>query len=229
MKVLYFIFLLLPLFVSSQNNVGIGTVTPDSNALVDMTANDKGLLIPRLTYHERLGFTSSLGVNQKGMLVYDTDSARFYYWDSIQWVPLGQYGPQGIAGQSNIEYYGVNSSSSALICTTTFEQIPELNLSLTLTDSAKIQLVCSGGIHPNTSTVSFGPTIIISVFCNGLGLPHGTQKYAMENTAFSISFFDELPSGTYNFNVMASNSASSCIYVVQISNSQSSLQITVFY
>jgi len=30
------------------NNVGIGTATPDPSAVLDLTANDKGFLVPRL-------------------------------------------------------------------------------------------------------------------------------------------------------------------------------------
>ena len=32
----------------AQDNVGFGTTTPHSSALLDMTASDKGLLIPRV-------------------------------------------------------------------------------------------------------------------------------------------------------------------------------------
>ena len=61
--------------VSAQNNVGIGTVTPDPSSVLDLSANDKGLLVPRLTSGERLAITNPA----LGLLVYDIDNAGFFY------------------------------------------------------------------------------------------------------------------------------------------------------
>ena len=53
----------------SQNNVGIGTTTPDASSLVDMTATDKGMLVPRMTTAQRLAIVNPANA----LLVYDTD------------------------------------------------------------------------------------------------------------------------------------------------------------
>lgn len=37
----------------AQQNVGIGTATPDAGAMLEITATDKGILIPRLTTTHR--------------------------------------------------------------------------------------------------------------------------------------------------------------------------------
>ncbi len=70
-----------------QDNVGIGTDDPDPNAILDLYAIDKGLLIPRLTNVQRTGLTLAGG--QTGLLVYDTDDDQFWYWDGGQWVTIG--------------------------------------------------------------------------------------------------------------------------------------------
>ena len=55
-------------FTSAQQNIGIGTATPNISSELDITASNKGLLIPRMT-------TAQVGVilnPAKGLLVYDT-------------------------------------------------------------------------------------------------------------------------------------------------------------
>ncbi len=80
-----------------QDNVGIGTTTPDSCAILDLKANDKGLLIPRLTTAQRTGLTLAGG--QTGLLVYDTDFNQFWYWDGSLWIQaIGPTGPTGVTG-----------------------------------------------------------------------------------------------------------------------------------
>jgi hypothetical protein len=69
--------------VLAQNNVGIGTLNPAKDALLDLSSEDKGLLVPRLNSSQRL----SLQVESNGLFVYDTDSNKFFYWiaDESRW------------------------------------------------------------------------------------------------------------------------------------------------
>lgn len=47
--VLLTFYLLLFVFTSDAQNVGIGTTTPASSAILDLTSITKGLLMPRMT------------------------------------------------------------------------------------------------------------------------------------------------------------------------------------
>ena len=88
-NLLYLPLLLITLqSVHSQDNVGIGTPTPDSKAILDLTSKEKGILIPRMTSSERLAI-APIGPAQEGLLVYDQDLQKFYYWDGSQWVEVG--------------------------------------------------------------------------------------------------------------------------------------------
>ena len=49
--------------------VGIGTTSPDASAALDITANDKGLLIPRMTTVQRTGISSPAN----SLMVFDTE------------------------------------------------------------------------------------------------------------------------------------------------------------
>lgn len=89
---------------AQQPNMGVGTLTPDASALLELQANDMGLLIPRMTTSEKLGIANPA----TGLLVYDLDTQSFWYFDGTQWVeaigpqgpqgPAGPTGPQGVAG-----------------------------------------------------------------------------------------------------------------------------------
>jgi hypothetical protein len=69
---------LLPIFIFliSQTQlltaqVGIGTSTPNSNAVLDITSNSKGLLLPRLTSSQR----NSINSPSEGLLIYNTTAS----------------------------------------------------------------------------------------------------------------------------------------------------------
>ena len=69
--------------------VGIGTITPDGNAQLDISSSTKGLLIPRVTESARVG----MGAATNGMLVYQTDvSPGFYFRQGGAWIKLSTAG-----------------------------------------------------------------------------------------------------------------------------------------
>lgn len=71
--------------VASQAQVGIGTITPNASAQLDIQSTSKGLLIPRMLETERLAIASPA----TGLLVYQTDNtAGFYYYTGSQWTTL---------------------------------------------------------------------------------------------------------------------------------------------
>jgi len=78
---LYFslVFSLLINYGSAQN-VGVGTTTPHSSAILDLTSTDKGLLVPRMTGSQRLAITP---VN--GLIVFDTDTASLFVYAASEW------------------------------------------------------------------------------------------------------------------------------------------------
>ncbi len=77
---------LLALFAfTTYAQVGIGTISPDPSAQLDVQATDKGLLIPRMTLLNR----SLIASPATGLLIYQTDSTPgFYYYDGTTWLPL---------------------------------------------------------------------------------------------------------------------------------------------
>ncbi len=87
--------------LSAQNNVGIGTTTPNPNSILEMQSTTQGVLVPRMTTAQRLAIASPT----EGLMVYDitVDCFFFYETTSATWKNLcsaatGPAGPQGPAG-----------------------------------------------------------------------------------------------------------------------------------
>jgi len=95
-------------FVNAQNNVGIGTTTPDASSIVEMQSTTKGMLVPRMTTAQRLAIVSPAN----SLLVYDTNFDCYYYYvaATTSWVSLcsagsgatGPTGPTGAAGSAGV-------------------------------------------------------------------------------------------------------------------------------
>lgn len=89
----------------AQNNVGIGTNTPNPNAVLEMQSTTQGVLVPRMTTVQR----NAIAGPTEGLLVYDIDVNCFFFYESssASWSnlcnvggvgPAGPAGPQGPAG-----------------------------------------------------------------------------------------------------------------------------------
>ncbi len=93
-KVFTFLSVLLSLncTIFAQNNVGIGTTTPHSSARLDITATDKGILIPRVSLTSIATAAPVVGAAE-GILVWNSNASfpggkGFYFWDGASWRPL---------------------------------------------------------------------------------------------------------------------------------------------
>ena len=82
-------------FLSVTAQVGIGTSSPDASSVLDVTASDKGLLIPRVALTGSDDETT-IANPVESLLVYNTATSNdvtpgFYYWDGLFWEALTAY------------------------------------------------------------------------------------------------------------------------------------------
>ncbi len=71
----------------ATSNVGIGTNAPNASSVLDVfsdPSSPKGLLIPRMP----LAQMNSIASPAKGLLVFETSSNQFYYYNGINWVSI---------------------------------------------------------------------------------------------------------------------------------------------
>ncbi len=75
--------------VFGQTVVGMGTESPNSNAVLELFSDNhnQGFLVPRFTTTQRIAssFTSQLSSADNGLLIFDTDEGNFFYWYNGEW------------------------------------------------------------------------------------------------------------------------------------------------
>ena len=108
------VFLLLMMGVShlsSQNvfpasgSTGIGTLTPNASALLDVQSNTQGILIPRMTKAQR----DAIAVPATGLMIYQTNSQPgFYFFNGSAWSPVTPKGAN--TSLSNLTATSINQS-----------------------------------------------------------------------------------------------------------------------
>jgi hypothetical protein len=84
-KIILFAFISIMATTSfAQNNVGIGTTSPNTSAILDLSSTTKGLLIPRMTTAQRTAIASAA----TGLLVFDTDTKTIWAYEGAAWKNL---------------------------------------------------------------------------------------------------------------------------------------------
>lgn len=178
--------------------VGIGTTNPDASSILDISATDKGVLIPRVSLND-VTTTQLDGVNTAatGLLIWNTNVSTvggsgigFYYFDGTLWVTL--------EGISDSDWYeqGTNNAPNSI-----FDNIftnGAVGISAPATSSRQLYVGASSGAthagyfynHVYNSGSKFG--IQASV-----GGADNSTKYGLYNSLGSNSNFGDLY-GTYN-------------------------------
>lgn len=161
---IYFCFLILITFsslVQAQDNVGIGTPTPNPKALLDLTSPDKGFLVPRLTTVQRDAINPS-GSGDAALLIYNTDDNLFYYWDGTQWMGF----PVASAAAGYNTSFNFNPTTNELIITDDGGSFTVNLSSLKNTYTAGNGISITGNVITNTGDLSNTNELIGSVVFN---------------------------------------------------------------
>jgi microcystin-dependent protein len=89
-KIFTYIAFFLPLCIAlspvfAQTSIGMGTTTPDSHAVLDISSTTKGVLFPRLTTAQQTTLAGSLSAAEKGMMVTDSATGHLVVWTGTAW------------------------------------------------------------------------------------------------------------------------------------------------
>lgn len=68
----------------SAQSIGVGTITPDPSAVIDVSSTAQGMLVPRMTSSQRTMIASPA----QGLLVFDLSTNSFWFRSSSGWVEL---------------------------------------------------------------------------------------------------------------------------------------------
>lgn len=95
----------------AQDNMGIGTTNPNPNALLDLSASDKGLLVPQMDTTQRNNIPT--GNAENGLLIYGSKLNKFFYWNATkaEWVGI----PASGSDNQDIQGSGLSASNQLTI------------------------------------------------------------------------------------------------------------------
>jgi hypothetical protein len=155
-------FIVISITADAQN-IGIGIITPDPSAMLEIKASDKGLLIPRTSTISRTAIVNPA----KGLMVYDSTTSSFWYHNGTAWVQFGGSG-WSLTGNAGTDpatnFIGTTDMQSLLF---------------------KVNGVQSGVIDYNKANTGFG---LQSLFSNTAGTYNsaiGTQALLNNSTGIS--------------------------------------------
>ncbi len=190
-KLSLFTVFLVALFIynihlNAQNNVGIGTTTPDVNAILELSSTTKGLLVPRLTTVQRTAMNPSLTGTQKGLLVFDTTDNVFYFWDGSAWTQIGAGSAPACVTLD--EAYNCGGNGMGRTINANYGTL-QINLSNTSVNTEAITATASAGTSGTPSTA-----------------------VAAQNSAYGVGVYAENTNISNPYNALEAHSSSSNQY-----------------
>jgi len=137
-KILNFIAII---FVSTSllAQVGIGTTSPDASAILQIDNTSRGVLVPRMTQAQKNAIATPL----TGLLIFQTDTSEFYYYNGSAWVTFGGGSGWDLSGNSG------TTPATNMLGTTDVQ-----DLSIVANNSEVVRITSDKKIGVNTSTPS---------------------------------------------------------------------------
>lgn len=80
-KMFVFLFSILSVAFGFSQRVGIGTINPDASAKLDISSDNAGVLVPRMTTTDR----NRIANPAKGLLVFDSTTNNFWFHNGSAW------------------------------------------------------------------------------------------------------------------------------------------------
>ena len=164
--------------------VGISStaITPDTNSILELRSTVKGFLAPRMTTAQRTALGSQSP--SAGMLVYDTNTRSFWYWDNNVW--------NGIAAGSGV---GTVTSFSAGALSPLFTT----SVATATTTPALSFAISNAGAYTllgNNSASSAAPAYFAPALASGLFANQGTGTTILHGNASGNPSWGSVALGT---------------------------------
>ena len=191
------LFLLVTIKLSAQN-IGINStgVASDKSAMLDVSATDKGMLVPRMTTAQRTIIASPA----KGLLVFDTDVNSFWFFNGATWNDLSGGSGTSKWTTNGTNIFNNNTGNVGIGTNTPSEKLTVLSgydtYGLTLTDGdIKISSYIGKGHGAWFGTQSNHP---LHLYTNASGTPnvtfHQNFETDLRGPKSKLKFYDETSS-----------------------------------
>ncbi len=151
----------------ADDNVGIGTASPDTSAVLDLTSANKGFLTPRLTTVQR----NAIVLPANGLLIFNTSNNRFEFNSgtplSPNWSPVVSTNGWNLNGNSGLNpatnFFGTTDANPIVFKTNNNEQIrimPNGNVGIGTSNPGSKLHVAGGNVIVDTVSANNAGQII---------------------------------------------------------------------
>ena len=111
------------LVYDNGTSVGIGTASPNANAVLELNSTNKGLLLPRMTTVQ-MNAVSPVA----GMVIYNTDIKAMYQHNGTDWIQIGAGGGSSITIPATPVNAVLKTDGSALKATSITDNATSVNI-----------------------------------------------------------------------------------------------------
>jgi hypothetical protein len=179
-KVLFFLLVAVTaqLVNAQNNNVGIGTTSPNASAMLEINSSNKGLLLPRVAD------TSSIASPAKGLVIYSNNNNKLWFYNGSRW-------QQSISNSGGMDSIWYKTQDSIVYTAKPYVGI-NTDYSL-IAPQANLQVNGSLLVQGKLDYSSTAPTAGQTYTMNNTGV---TQNIATTDSVFRV--YD--PGGTGNYN-----------------------------
>jgi hypothetical protein len=188
--------------VTTFGSVGIGTTSPDSNAVLELSSTSKGILLPRLTLAQR----NTINTPTAGLVIYNTDNNKFQGYTSTPnstWINTNSTN----TSSSGTTYTGPNSYDSQTFTPPSTEFL------------SSVQAYLNTSLNTSTSVTA---KVYLGTY-NGSGSPIASSNSVTTNSSGGwVQFtFSSPPKVVYNttYTIVFLNSGTGDLYINQTSPS----------
>jgi len=184
------------LFVDGANdNIGLGTNSPNNSAQLDLADSNRGILINRVAL-TATNNASPVSSPANGLMVFNTATASsgntevlpgFYYWDGSQWVAMGGTNGRDWSLEGNA---GTNTSNNFLGTTDNTSLVFRTN------DNERMRLLNNGQVAINTTSPIAGDRLTVvgnsgeytfNTYASGTGVASYAETSGSGDTSVSVN------------------------------------------
>lgn len=197
--------------IDENGHVGIGTDTPDTSALLDLSSTTLGLLFPRLTTTQR----DAIGSPAVGLIIYNTTTDVLNVFDG-SWVAVGGGGGGGITlGTEQATTSGTTKDFTGIGSNVKRITINFFGVSKNGTDHYHILLGDSGGFETSGylgASSSMAGSVATTNFTAAFGIRDGLATTLMHGT-ITLTLEDAANNTWVASGVLSSSNASTSFLV----------------